>query len=99
MISKYPIEVTISFTKIEIFDKYFKDKYFGFISNRVNDYTVNPTCFSKISINRRLLGVAILCYSKESYENTQYIKCFYSRPFKSFFSLKECIQWFDSLSK
>ncbi len=125
MISKYPIQVTLSFAKIEIFenylistvnegviidlshlkelqlifDLYFQNNYFGFISNRINDYTVNPTSFNKLSRNPRLLGVAILCYSKESYDNTQFIKYFYSKPFKSFFSQKECLQWFNSLRK
>ena len=29
----------------EIFDHHYKNRPFGYISNRLNDYTINPTCY------------------------------------------------------
>ncbi len=80
-----------------IFDTYFQGEKFGFISNRENDYTVIPTCFMNASKNNGLLGVAILCYSKSSYDNSLFVKKFYSKPYHAFYTLKECKQWFHSL--
>ena len=82
-----------------MFDIYFKGKDFGFISNRKNDYTVIPTSFMNVPKNNGLLGVAILCYSKSSYNNSLFIKKFYSKPYKAFYTLDECKLWFDSLRK
>ena len=82
-----------------VFEHYFKGQKFGFISNRKNDYTIIPTSFLNVSKNNGLLGVAILCYSNSSYDNSLFVKKFYSKPFKSFFTLEECKLWFDSLRK
>ena len=82
-----------------IIDTYFQGKKFGFISNRVNDYTINPTCIMKTSKNHGLLGVAVLCYTKSSFDNSLFVKKFYSKPYKAFYTLEECKQWFDSLRK
>jgi len=80
-----------------IFDTYFQDKNFGFISNRENDYTVIPTCFLNTSKNNGLLGIAILCYSKSSFDNSLFVKKFYSKPYQAFYTLEECEKWFNSL--
>lgn len=80
-----------------VFDTFFPDKLFGFISNRKNDYTVNPTCFMHHSKYPRLIGEAVLCHTKSSYNISQFEKKFYSRPFEAFFSLDECKSWIDAL--
>ena len=80
-----------------VFDKYFKGKNFGFISNRKNDYTVTPTAFINVSKNSGLTGVAILCHSEASYNNSLFVKKFYSRPYKSFYTLEECKEWLKTL--
>ena len=80
-----------------VFDTYFQGKKFGFISNRKNDYTVTPTAFIKISKNNGLIGVAILCHSKSSYDNSLFVKKFYSKPYKSFYTLQECKEWLKTL--
>ncbi len=80
-----------------VFDTYFKGKSFGFISNRKNDYTVTPTAFINVSNNSGLTGVAILCHTEASYDNSLFVKKFYSRPYKSFFTLEECKEWLKTL--
>ena len=80
-----------------IFDSYFQGKSFGFISNRENDYTIIPTCFINNSKNNGLLGVAILCYSKASFDNSLFVKKFYTKPYQVFYTLEECKKWFNSL--
>ena len=80
-----------------VFETYFKGKKFGFISNRKNDYTVTPTAFINVSRNNGLTGVAILCHSKSSYENSLFVKKFYSKPYKSFYTIEECKEWLNTL--
>ena len=82
-----------------IFDTYFSDKVFGFIVNRENDYTVNPTCYLKHAGYPRLLGEAIFCHSDATYKTTQFEKAFYKRPFEAFFSIEKCKDWINSLRK
>ena len=80
-----------------VFETYFKGNSFGFISNRKNDYTVTPTAFIKVSKNSGLKGVAILCHSEASYDNSLFVKKFYSKPYKSFYTLEECKEWLKTL--
>ena len=53
----------------EIFSEYYGDKHFGYISNRKNDYTINPLYYKEIEkYDLNIVGIATLCYSKESYD-------------------------------
>ena len=81
-----------------IFEAYFPDKYFGFISNRINDYTVNPICYySKYDNFPWLLGEAVLCYSHNTYQTVSFEKNFCKRHFEIFYILEECKEWFNKL--
>lgn len=80
-----------------VFDTYFKGKRFGFISNRKNDYTVTPTAFINVTKNNGLKGVAILCHSEASHDNSLFVKKFYSKPYKPFYTLEECKEWLKTL--
>lgn len=80
-----------------VFETHFKGKKFGFISNRKNDYTVTPTAFIKVFKNSGLKGVAILCHSKASYDNSLFVKKFYSKPYKSFYTIEKCKEWLNTL--
>jgi len=80
----------------EVFDNYYPNKPFGYISDRQFDYSVNPTCYLEVSNHPRLKSIAILCHKQSSYESAQFEKAFYKRPFGVFFSLKECENWIQS---
>jgi len=77
----------------EIFDKYYPNKPFGYISNRKFDYTVNPTSYLQHSLYPRMVGMAILCYSENSYNTALFEKGFNSQPFQPFYTMEECKNW------
>jgi len=82
-----------------IFDTYFPNKLFGFISNREHDYTVDPTCYLQHSKHPRLIGEAVFCHSQSAFKTTQFEKTFYKRPFEAFFSIEQCKNWIRSLKQ
>ncbi len=78
-----------------IFDLYYPNKPFGYISNRKYDYTVNPTSYFEHSKYPRMVCMAVLCYNESSYRMAEFEKAFYKHPFKPFFTLEECIDWIN----
>lgn len=78
----------------KVFKTYFQDKPFGYISNRINDYTVDPTSYFKTQEDPWLAAVAIMCYSENGFKNAEFEGSFYNkRPHKPFYSMEECKIW------
>ncbi|MDC8004110.1 hypothetical protein POV27_08600 [Aureisphaera galaxeae] len=78
-----------------IFNTYYPNKLFGYISDRRNDYTVNPTSYLTSSSHPNLAAIAIVCQSEESYQMAQFEKQFYKRPFKVFYDMQEGEEWIE----
>jgi len=70
-----------------VFHKYFENKPFGYISNRVNDYTVDPISYLKPVVYPLFLGIAVVCYSEESKEIALFEKKFHAGSFETFETL------------
>ena len=81
-------------TIYEVFDNYFPGKDFGLIAKRVNDYTVNPTCYSECAKLERLKGMAILCFNEASYNNAKFEKAFY-QDLEAFYTIEECVSFIE----
>ncbi|MAN59849.1 MAG: hypothetical protein CMC08_08455 [Flavobacteriaceae bacterium] len=81
----------------EIFDQFYRNRPFVYISNRKHDYTVNPTSYLGSEEYDQLRGMAVICYSESSYQNALFEKVFYKRPFQVFYSFPECQNWIDEL--
>lgn len=77
----------------EIFTTFYPNQPFGYISNRVFDYSVNPTCYLDADDCKNLVGMAILCHSEKSFQMAHFEKSFNERPFEVFCSLKDSIDW------
>jgi len=78
----------------KVFNTYFPNKSFGYISNRVNDYTVDPTSYFKTQEDPWLAAVAIMCYSENGYNNAVFEGNFYKkRPHKPFYNMEDCKNW------
>ena len=78
----------------KVFNTYFPDKPFGYISNRINDYSVDPTSYFKTREYPWLAAVAIICYSESAYSNALFERNFYKdRPHKPFYDMKDCKAW------
>lgn len=84
----------------EIFDKHYYNRPFGYISNRINDYTINPTCYIETKkFSSKIVGVATLCYSEVTYINANFAERFFDWPHKAFYTMDECVEWIESLLK
>lgn len=82
----------------EIFDKHYYNRPFGYISDRKNDYTINPTCYAESkNYNSQIVGVATLCYSEVTYRNAAFAERFLDWPHKAFYTMEECVDWIDLL--
>lgn len=79
----------------EVFDSYFPNKPFGYISDRKFDFSVNPTCYLEVSNHPRLKAIGILCHKESSYETAKFEKAFYKRPFEAFYTMPECKTWIE----
>jgi hypothetical protein len=80
-----------------LFEEYYPNQKFGYISNRKFDYSVNPTCYLESERFPNLLGMAMWCHSESSYKTTQFEKTFYDRPFSAFYSLEDCKNWIKGI--
>ena len=84
----------------EIFDKHYYNRPFGYISNRKNDYTINPTCYAvSEKYNTKIVGVATLCYSEITYRNANFTERFLKWPHSAFYTMEECVEWIESQLK
>jgi hypothetical protein len=82
----------------KILNDSFPGQYYGYISDRKFDYTVNPTCYLKSeTIHPNLLGIAVHCYNSASYNNAQFERNFYHRPMDTFYTLDQCKEWVNKL--
>jgi len=64
----------------------------GFISNRIKDYSIDPSNWTKIEEKYDLIGAsAILMYTNSTYMNASIEKQFIKRSIKRCMSLKEAI--------
>jgi hypothetical protein len=83
---------------VEIANAHFFERPFGYISNRKNDYTVNPTCYKGAEENLpNMVGIATLCYSEFSYKTAVFAEQFFNWPHKAFYTVEECVGWISGL--
>ncbi|GER60499.1 hypothetical protein ULMA_26070 [Patiriisocius marinus] len=80
----------------KVFDKYFKHKPFGYISNRVFDYTVNPTSFIYSLQYENLVGTAIVCYNDKSYRNAQFESTLHNCLIEIFHIESKALEWIST---
>lgn len=80
----------------EVFDKHYFNRPFGYISNRVNDYTINPTCYVESNnFDPNIVGIATMCYSDVTYQNAKFTERFLKWPHRAFFKMEDCVNWIE----
>ncbi len=78
----------------EIYDLFFRHEPFGYLSNRVNDYSINLSPSLYQAIHPNLCAVAAVCYNEVSLENALFEKTFYkTKPFQAFIDYDEAVRW------
>lgn len=77
-----------------IFDTFFPDQKFGYLTNRIYDYTIDlrPELYKATHIN--LSAIAAVCYTESSYKNAKFEKEFYKKgAFEAFTDFQEALSW------
>lgn len=80
---------------LEIGKKTFQDKPYGYISNRVNSYAVNPLVYRESAKTGNLKAIAVVSTNVVCRNNAVLEKQFYrdSNPFEIFSTLGEAFEW------
>ncbi|WP_292948621.1 hypothetical protein [Olleya sp. UBA1516] len=84
---------------VEIIDKHFKSKKFGFISNRVNSYTINPLTYSEANKIDNLIVFAVITNDAKMRETSEFENKFHNKPFSVFENLSDAIVWINDALK
>lgn len=83
---------------LQIGKDYFKDKPYGYISNRNYSYAVNPMIYIESANSPNLKAIAVVTIDPMCVQNTKLEKQFYreKNPFEVFETLEEAIDWVNS---
>lgn len=98
LISELHSGVHFDWSKIEMVVKevikfYGKDVKLGYISNRVNSYSVDPQDWGKVEKYHMMAGSAIVYYNYMMYMNASLEKRFLKTTMHRCLSLDEAIEW------
>tara|TARA_R110002111_G_scaffold246439_1_gene309061 strand:- start:198 stop:611 length:414 start_codon:yes stop_codon:yes gene_type:complete len=84
----------------KLIDFYGSNAKIGFISNRIKDYSIDPNNWTKIDEKYNLIvASAIVMYNNSTYMNASLEKQFTKKSIKRCMSLKEAINWMESLKE
>ncbi|NCT16939.1 MAG: hypothetical protein COZ75_07720 [Flavobacteriaceae bacterium CG_4_8_14_3_um_filter_34_10] len=82
---------------LKLAKKYFKNRPFAYITNRIHSYAVDPKVYLETSKIENLVAFAVVSQQKLSTSNTQVEKMFLNKPYKNFEHLLEAIHWSESI--
>ena len=82
---------------VKIAIDYFGKKPFVYITNRINNYTVDPEVYKKISKLDCLAGFVVVSNSKGSIKNALFEKIFLDKPFQIFNNLDDAVLWAEDI--
>ena len=82
---------------VTIANKYFHGKDFGYITHRINSYSVDPRIYVETSKIDNLAAFAIVSEKEINLSNAQIEKLFLKKPFKSFKQLAAAIHWVEKM--
>lgn len=86
-------EVLLSIAK-----KYYSGKNFGYITHRINSYSVDPTIYVETSKIENLAAFAVVSEDPLNLSNIKIEKLFMKKPFQSFKKMGEAIDWVKSIT-
>jgi len=77
--------------------EFYGDNPFGYISNLINSYSINPVIYFKLSKIKNLVAFAVVSTRMIVSYNVQIEKAFMSKPFELFDNLDEAVNWVNQL--
>ncbi|MRT15947.1 hypothetical protein F3C99_03140 [Vitellibacter sp. q18] len=82
----------------EVFNFYFSDKKFGYISNRKYSYSIDLSPAIYNSIHENMAALAVVCYSPICEQSALFEKQFYRElPFEVFATKEEAYIWIKTI--
>jgi hypothetical protein len=82
------------------FFQFFLENYkvpFGYLSYRVNSYSIDPQVYSLLPKNNLLKGIAVVSNQKFSSLNAHVEKSLYKGRYELFTTLEAAIHWLDKI--
>ena len=87
----------INETIISIVEAHFGDRSFGYITNRVNSYSVDPTIYHRSSSVKNLKSIAIVSHTDTNRVTAGLERIFCKKPFEIFDNLLDAKEWTRSM--
>ncbi|NER11888.1 hypothetical protein GWK08_00410 [Leptobacterium flavescens] len=78
---------------LNTFENEYKNKPFGFISNRIHSYSVDPTVYKETSELKNLVAIAVVMSNPVQRLSVEIEKLFFDKPFEYFMDLEEAKNW------
>ncbi len=82
---------------VEIANRYYKGKFFGYITLRINSYSVDPRIYTETSKIDNLVAFAVVSENKMNISNIEVEKRFLNKPFEHFSKVSEAKKWVQDL--
>ena len=76
---------------LHIVEKHFKNKAFGYITQRINSYAVNPTIYLETAKIKNLIGFIVVSSDPKQKMQPKVEKIFFGKEFKQFDTLEEAL--------
>ncbi|AUP77475.1 hypothetical protein [Flavivirga eckloniae] len=85
----------------EVLDFYGENAKIGYISNRINSYSIDPCIWTKVykKYNKRMVGGSIVSYNRMMCMNASFEKMFSRFNIKVSLSLNEALNWVTDLDE
>lgn len=80
-----------------ISEKYFCERPFGYITYRINSYSVDPMVYIETSKIKNLVGFAVVTSEELRVSNLELEKRFLKKPFRHFINLDDAKNWINHL--
>ncbi|MHA7059388.1 hypothetical protein ACWGOQ_0019330 [Aquimarina sp. M1] len=82
---------------LEFVRKYFDNKPFVYISNRVNSYAVDPTVYHETEKIDNLMGIAVVSKNCRQQRLTELEGKFFEKKLKYFTNINDALNWKNEL--
>jgi len=82
---------------VSLANQYFKHRPFGYITHRINSYSVDPSTYIETSKIDNLVAFAVVSKNSINISNTELEKIFLKKPLNHFDELDEAIDWVNEV--
>lgn len=83
---------------MEICSEQYKNSPFGYISNRIHSYTIDPMIYMNMSTHDNFIAIAVVCNNNKMIEQISKIEeLFFDKHFEHFDNLNTAQEWVSML--